>query len=80
MARYVLRFQGSGPRPAADVEQIRALPGTTVLDDSRRMLLVESCNDELERFVTSLPDWKLIPETRVSYPDPRPRAVAVEDD
>lgn len=51
-----------------------------MLDDSRRMLLVESCDDELERFVTSFPDWKLIPETRISRPEPRPQVVAVEDD
>lgn len=84
MNRYILRFRGSGSKPAADVERVRALPHTTVLDDSSRMLLVEAPAEELETMLKDLPDWLMSEERVHTLPDPRPRvrgkAGAVDDE
>ncbi|MEA2600980.1 MAG: hypothetical protein QOF89_1972 [Acidobacteriota bacterium] len=73
MERFVLRFRGPGAKPHHDVEQIRSLPGTTVLDDSSsRMLLVETAEDEIEKLSELLPDWNISPERKIPLPDRRP--------
>lgn len=73
MARYVLRFTGSGPRPAADLERIRSARDVTVLDDSARMLLVEAPAERVRKLIGSLPGWTSSPERTIQLPDPRPR-------
>lgn len=73
MNRYILRFRGAGRKPAEDVERVRALPHTTVLDDSSRMLLVEAPAEELETALRDLPDWSMSEEQILTLPDPRPR-------
>jgi hypothetical protein len=73
MSRYILRYTGTGPRPAADVERIRAAPELTVLDESSRMLLVEASAGELARLVESMPGWTWSPERTIRLPDPRPK-------
>ncbi len=83
MNRYILRFRGQGSKPAADVEIIRSLPHTTVLDEeSARMMLVEAPADELKTAMRSLPDWVMTEERMLQLPDPRPRIrrKAVADD
>src|SRR5262249_44326008 len=73
MCRYILRFRGEGTRPEKDVEFIRSLPETTVLDDSPRMLLVEAPEDVLRGALQSLPDWVMVEEKSIPLPDPRPK-------
>ncbi|MFN0086503.1 MAG: hypothetical protein ACKVX9_14035 [Blastocatellia bacterium] len=73
MNRYILRFRGQGKKPARDVEIIRALPGTTVIDDTNRMLLVEAPAEELQLALNSLSDWVMTEEQLLTIPDPRPR-------
>lgn len=73
MDRFILRYRGSGPRPAETVERIRGLPNVTVLDDSPRMLLVEGLEGELRSLIESLSDWVMAPERMVPLPDPRPK-------
>jgi hypothetical protein len=84
MTRYILRFRGAGAKPAADVERVRALPHATVLDDTRRMLLVEAPAEELEGVLKDLPDWSVSEEQVVTLPDPRPhvrgQVIADEDE
>ncbi len=73
MARFIIRFRGTGPIPSDDIERIRALPGTDVIDSTSRMLLVEAPDDEVRALVESMPDWVLSPEQTVFAPDPRPK-------
>ena len=73
MPRFILRFRGKGARPIKDVEQIKALPETTVLDDSSRMLLVEAPAADLRAAVSTLTDWVVAEERMISLPDPRPK-------
>ncbi len=74
MARYIVRYVGTGPRPAADVERIRAAQELTVLDDSSsRMLLVEASEERVRQVVESMPGWIWSPERMFRLPDPRPK-------
>ncbi|MGH9834031.1 MAG: hypothetical protein ACRD9Y_13505, partial [Blastocatellia bacterium] len=73
MKRYILRYCGEGTRLERDVELIRSLPETTVLDDSPRMLLVEAPEDALRKALESLPDWVMVEEKFIPLPDPRPK-------
>lgn len=71
--RFVLRYRGDGPPPEADLERLRRLPGTTVLDASSRMVLVESAEDSLAGLVEAFPDWVVAPQQTIALPDTRPR-------
>ena len=73
MSRYILRFRGKGTRPVQDVERIRALPNTVVLDDSSQMILVEAPEAELKAAVASMPQWMVSEERVVPLPDARPK-------
>jgi hypothetical protein len=73
MNKYILRYRGEGMRPEEDVELIRSLPKTAVLDDSGRMLLVEAPEDDLRMALQSLPDWVMAEEKFIPLPDPRPK-------
>jgi len=69
-ARFVLRYRGEGGKPEADVERVRALADTVIVDDSSsRMLLVESHDGPLRDLVDSLPDWVMAPEQTYAVPD-----------
>jgi hypothetical protein len=73
MGRYILRFTGTGPKPAADVKRIRAAAQLTVLDDSARMLLVEASKERIKEVVSAMPGWSWSPERTIRLPDPRPK-------
>lgn len=73
MARYVLRYRGRGPRPAADVGRVGALPGVEIVDDSPRMLLVDGPEKALRAALADLPGWVMSAETAVPLPDVRRR-------
>ena len=70
--RYVLRYRGAGPKPAADVDAARRLPGVTVVDDSAaKMLLVECEGEPATRLAEALPEWVVAPEQTYAVPDTR---------
>ena len=73
MERFILRFEGDGDKPAEDVERIRALPNTRIIDDSSRMLLVEAPSAKVTELVQALPQWSLSREHFVPVPDVRPK-------
>lgn len=74
MARFILRFRGSGGKPAADVERIRLLPTVAVIDDSlSRMMLVEGPEAQLRAAVELMPGWVMSKEEMIPLPDPRPK-------
>lgn len=73
IGRFILRFQGPGPRPDEDVEHIRALRDATVLDSSARMLLVEAPEAEIRALVDTMPYWVMAPEQLIRLPDLRPK-------
>ena len=68
--RFVLRYRGDGPAPAADVAQVQELGGATVVDSSSRMLLVEADDaGALRNLAGTLSDWILAPEQPYPFPD-----------
>jgi hypothetical protein len=74
MSRFIVRYVGTGPRPAADVQRIRAAQELTVIDDSSsRMLLVEASEERVKEVVGSMPGWIWSPERTFRLPDPRPK-------
>jgi hypothetical protein len=73
MPRFIVRYCGKGPKPAADVEQLRNLDQTKVLDETPRMLLVEAPETALLCALSAMPDWVVSAER--SYAAPRPSPV-----
>ena len=72
MDRFILRYQGSGPKPDEDVAQVRGLRHTTVIDDSPRMLLVEAPEAALRELVDKKPEWVMAREQCYKLPEPHP--------
>jgi hypothetical protein len=73
MDRFILRYRGTGAKPAADVDRIRALPNITVIDDSSsRMLLVEAPEADVHSALENMPGWVMGKEQTIRLPDPRP--------
>ncbi|HEV8130549.1 MAG TPA: hypothetical protein VGQ81_04815 [Acidobacteriota bacterium] len=80
MGRFILRYKGPGPKPDEDVELIRGLANTKVLDDSSRMLLVAAPESDLQELIGSMPDWVMSPEQTIQLPDPRPKILRDADE
>lgn len=72
MGRFILRYQGTGDAPRADLERFRALSGVSVLDDSPRMLLVDGPEQHVRQFVSEAPDWVMTAEKTYDLPAPHP--------
>jgi len=74
MKKYVLRFTGSGAKPAADVARIRKCEGIAVVDEAPRMLLVQcTSKTRVRQLVDNLDNWVMSEERTVQLPNPRPK-------
>ena len=73
MQRYVLRFRGSGPAPAGDLDCVRGTTGVKVVDTSSRMVLVEAAPEAIENLRAQLPSWLIAAEGLTPLPDSRAR-------
>jgi len=73
MKKYILRFTGSGAKPAADVTRIRKSEGVTIVDESPRMLLVQCAKTRAKQLVEDLDKWVMSEERSVELPNPRPK-------
>jgi len=74
MKKYILRFTGSGAKPAADVARIRKSGGVTILNESPRMLLVQCATKaRAKQLVDHLENWVMSEERTVELPNPRPK-------
>jgi hypothetical protein len=69
--RFILRYTGGDPAPAGQIARLRSVPGTQVIDQSDRMLLVEGLQEDLEEAIRALGGWVLTPERTVPIPDPK---------
>jgi hypothetical protein len=75
MPRYVLRYTGDGPKPAKDVDQVKAHPNVDILDDtSDKMLLVDAPPATIEGVTEGLAHWVVSPELTTDRPEPHPGA------
>jgi len=73
MKKYILRFTGSGAKPAADVTHIRECEGVTILSEAPRMLLVQCAKSRAKQLVEELDNWVMSEERTVELPNPRPK-------
>ena len=71
--RFVLRYRGDGATPKADVARVRALHDAVVVDESSRMLLVETEPELLRGLLDTMPNWIMAPEQQYGVPDTRKR-------
>ena len=69
MDRFILRFSGTEEPPSDDIDRIRAIPEIKIINNSRRMLLVEASGHTLKNFLGELPGWHLSPEQLIPLPD-----------
>lgn len=74
MAKFILRFRGSGEETSSDLKRIRRSSGITVVDEaSSRMVLVEGREEDVRQLVESMPEWIAVEERAYQLPDPRAR-------
>ena len=62
MARFVVRYRGTGARPNEAVERVKSIDGASVLDDTGRMMLVEAPEQALRSALAPDSDWVVAPE------------------
>lgn len=68
----MLRYTGKGLATAEDIARLRALPHTTVLDQTSRMLLVEAPETMSRALGDALPGWVITREQLIPVPSTRP--------
>jgi hypothetical protein len=73
MSRFVLRYAGGEAMPADHLNSIRLTPGLRIIDESPKMLLVDSEESTLQKTLKEMPGWSLHPEQTYSIPDTRKR-------
>lgn len=73
MDRFIARYCGKGPAPAAAVERAARAPGMRVVDQTNKTLLVEGTAEAVQAVFADLDDWQVTAERRYEIPDARPR-------
>ena len=74
MPRYIVRRVGPGTEPNEILNQLRAHPDVTLVDeDMPTMLLVDGPGHALDSLVAKAPGWDLSPEQ--TYAPPKPHGV-----
>ena len=71
MARYILRYKGTGTKPESDLQRIRKASTVSVVDETPRMVLVDGDADTIGHLRDHLSNWLVTPETGIQIPDPR---------
>lgn len=68
--RIVLLYMGEGKKPAADVKQIRELPGVTVVSDKdANVMIIEGPRGTLTA-ARKIPNWVASAEQATFHVDP----------
>jgi hypothetical protein len=71
VSRYVLRYRGSGPAPAAELDRVRSDPRLRIVDEAPRMFLVEATEADYESLRSELGGWLISEEQFYASADPR---------
>lgn len=71
-----MRYRGNGPAPVAEIDRVRSDARLTIVDESPRMLLVETTDAAAESLRSELNGWLISEEQLYAQADPRlkPRA------
>ena len=75
----MLRYSGEGSKPDADVARVHELSDAVVLEESSRMLLVESEPEPLHDLVDALPGWVMGPDMSYEVPETRKKILRPPD-
>jgi hypothetical protein len=73
VSRYVLRYRGSGPAPAAELDRVRSDARVRIVDEAPRMFLVEASDADAESLRSELGGWLISEEQFYAHADPRPK-------
>jgi len=73
MARFIVRYRRKGPKPDDAAERMARVPGTRVVEETERMLLVEGEEAAVRSAFPDAGEWLVEPEKVYSIPDPRPK-------
>ena len=73
MGQYILRYKPAGAKPERDLQHIRETSGVDILEESPRMLVVESNEEKIQHLSEKLSDWLVTPKVEISVPDTRYR-------
>src|SRR2546426_2998905 len=71
MARFIVRYRRKGPKPEDAAERVARVPGTLVVEETGRMLLVEGEEAAVRSAFPDAEEWLVEPERIFSIPDPR---------
>jgi hypothetical protein len=67
-----MRYKGAGAKPADDVRRIRSVPSVDV-DETARMVLVESDDATATHLAQEFGEWSVAPDSRIPLPGTRHR-------
>jgi hypothetical protein len=72
---YILKYNGSGQGADKGLQLLRSVTDVKILDESAypKMLLVNAGNEIINQLKTSLLDWLIMPEKKISLPSTRKR-------
>lgn len=74
MTELILRYTGEGATPVDDLQRVRSLSGCRIIEESGRMVLLESAKLNADELARLFPGWVATPLRRdIKTPDPRPR-------
>lgn len=73
MPRFIVRYRGPGSKPAQVMDELRALPGSSILDTTDKMVLVEAEEHDLRRVLGPGHQWLIAPEQTYELPEKPPR-------
>ena len=68
MQRFIFRFQGGSAAPEDQTGMIRQR--CRVIDESKKMLLIEAEQADVDRLLAELPGWTISKEVHYSVPEP----------
>jgi hypothetical protein len=74
MVQLILRYTGAGPTPADDLQRLRALDHSRILEQTGRMVLLETPNQQVDSLADLFPGWISAPVRHdIEVPDPNPK-------
>lgn len=76
MVQLILRYTGAGPTPADDLQRLRALDGLRILEQTGRMVLLETPKQQAANLADLFPGWITSPvrsDIKVPESNPKPK-------
>ena len=68
MQRFILRFPGGAAAPEGQAGMIKRR--CRVIDESKKMFLIEAEQADVNRLLADLPGWKMSKEVQYGVPEP----------